>query len=270
MHKRLMASNNGRVFLGWGIVEGKGVPALEDLKQQAAMLDVLLAKRSKSVKRERSETALAGLIDAIDDEFQPQDAIDRIRQAVLDCLNAGIPPSNKALRERLLPYRGYLDSLMHPQANTLRANLAKYETSLITSHQNYADHDLEVEGLDPMLEAVAKLLKGKKVLLVGGRTDKPKMQAMSERLHLGKDAIEWPGTTADTNPASFEAKVDQADVVCLLIRWSRHSYKEILDRAKDRGKLTVVIKAGIGINRFVHDVYMQLIAPSITASSDAA
>jgi hypothetical protein len=99
-------------------------------------------------------------------------------------------------------------------------------------------------------------------MFVGGRRIAEKAAEVESALGV---KLLWPDADPDTLMHDFAAPAMKSDIVCYLIRWSRHGYKNVIDFARKEGKETVVIKAGIGINRLVHDIHEQLIAPKLVS-----
>ena len=126
-----------------------------------------------------------------------------------------------------------------------------------------ADQDIEQAPEDAVFTAVKAHLAGKTVLFVGGRRIPEKKREVEQA--LGLKELLWPDADPDTLLHDFTAAALKADVVCYLIRWSRHSYKQVIDLAKGQGKETVVLKAGLGVNRLVHDFNEQLLAKDAAA-----
>ncbi|QYK56561.1 MAG: hypothetical protein KF733_03555 [Fimbriimonadaceae bacterium] len=100
-----------------------------------------------------------------------------------------------------------------------------------------------------VVKAAKARLKGKSLLFIGG--SKGQGQRKKEYLttfELGE--FEWPDLEVHSKPESVLPKIERADVVAYLIRFSRHSYKSLVNEARSQGKEVVVMKAGLNLVKF--------------------
>jgi hypothetical protein len=227
--------------------------------EAARALPARLAEVSKrvesSARKDDAMGALEGLAESLDADGPVESTL---VPAVLRCLDAGIPPSNKKLVAVCLPYRSALKEVDDRRVAKLVEYLSKEEALLARKVGPPADADSAEEPEDAVLAAVKAHLAGKTVLFVGGRRIPEKKREVEAA--LGLKELLWPDADPDTLLHDFTASALKADVVCYLIRWSRHSYKQVIDFAKAQGKETVILKAGLGVNRLVHDFNEQLVA----------
>ncbi|MFZ4507224.1 MAG: hypothetical protein ACOYON_05955 [Fimbriimonas sp.] len=226
-----------------------------EANQLAAFFTSLEQRTRKRMVGERAMDRLVSLVR----EPSEGDFEEHIVRIVEDALNGGIPPTNKRLTEILLPYRHLLDGVPHAQGRKLKDHLDRQATLLQSKPIRLADED---EAEDPAhearLEAVRNLLTGKTILFVGGNKGQAFRQAEYERDLRVK--LLWPDMEDATNMNALRPSVEKADLVCLLIRFSRHSYKKALDDAKASGKMTAILARGLGFRTIVHDLYAQLCA----------
>jgi hypothetical protein len=255
LHKRVDRSR-GDVWIPWW---QKGQHSTDAVAAAAKQLQAEFHRLQQAVdgraRKIRSKEALADLVVAEAGEFY-----ENFIPAVLECLAAGVAPSDKKLVELCLPYQGALEEYdAEPGVRKLREYIGKQQTlffSKAKKHPSAIEQDLpEVPG---QVAELRELLSGKAILFMGGKRQDKRVKELEKALGLG--ALIWPDADQFTTPSTFEKELGKADVVCYLIRWSRHSYKQVLDKAKDGGKLTAVLKAGIGKNRVIHDLHHQLIA----------
>ena len=257
VHRRVESASNGEVYVPWWS-QGDGRRTNDEVAEAARLLPVRLAEVSKKVessaKKDDAMGALEGLVESLDADG-PVEAT--LVPAVLRCLDAGIPPSNKKLVAFCLPYRSALKEVDDRRVAKLVEYLSKEEALMARKLGPPADIDTEEAPEDAVFTAVKAHLAGKIVLFVGGRRIPEKKREVEAA--LGLKELLWPDADPDTLLHDFTASALKADVVCYLIRWSRHSYKQVLDFAKAQGKETVVLKAGLGVNRLVHDFNEQLV-----------
>ncbi len=263
VHHRVELASGGEIYVPWWNL-GEGRRPNEEVAEAARSLPIRLAevaKRTEStVKKDDAMGALEGLVESLEADGPVEQTL---VPAVLRCLDAGIPPSNKKLVAACLPYRSALKEIDDKRLTKLIEYLQKEETLLVRKFGPPVEPDLEEAPEDTTLQAVKAHLAGKTVLFIGGRRIPEKKREVEQA--LGLKELLWPDADPDTLLHDFTASALKADVVCYLIRWSRHSYKQVLDFAKAQGKETVVLKAGLGVNRLVHDFNEQLLGNLATA-----
>ena len=259
VHHRVEAIAGGEVYVPWWNL-GEGRRSNDEVAEAARSLPTRLSevvKRTESsAKKDDAMGALEGLVESLEADGPVEETL---VPAVLRCLDAGIPPSNKKLVMICLPYRSALKEVDDRRVSKLVEYLSKEEALMVRKFGAPPEAETYEEPEGTQLQAVREYLAGKTVLFVGGRRIPEKKREVEQA--LGLKELLWPDADPDTLIHDFTASALKADVVCYLIRWSRHSYKQVLDFAKAQGKETVVLKAGLGVNRLVHDFSEQLLAP---------
>jgi len=217
-------------------------------------------EREKHESQQRKDAAMDELRRHIEDSELGEDQVEEWNErlcALTDaCLEAKVPPSSLDLVPLLVDFLGVIqEGCRHKQASKI--------AQFAVDQYRKKDPDF-MEGLqrsfatvdEGMLEGMKPLLQGRRLLFVGGnKGQEPRRQAI-ERLF--ECELEWPDMEDDTNLNVLRPKLAHADIVCLLIRFSRHGYKEIIDEAKEIGKQVVVFRAGLHPNRLLHDLRKQL------------
>lgn len=241
------------VVVPWWREELNGGPSTREIREAANELPDLL-------KRERSRAAQSAAKEklfAFTGADPGPDFIRDLAEHLQSCLAAGVRPSEKALTTIAMPFVRSLRELNRSDLETMLRHTEK-QLGAIAGKVDFEKLDEVVEG-EPTDEerALRPLVEGKTVAFIGGNKGQEKRrQELIDRLGL-KDLI-WPDSEDHTNPRVLKGAADKADIVALLIRFSRHSYKGVLDHAKATGKQTVVITSGLGVNRIVHDMLRQL------------
>ncbi|RYG25867.1 hypothetical protein EON82_05505 [bacterium] len=265
VHHRVETAAGGEIYVPWWNL-GDGRRPNEEVAEAARSLPVRLseiAKRTESsAKKDDAMGALEGLVESLEADGPVEETL---VPAVLRCLDAGIPPSNKKLVMICLPYRSALKEVDDRRVAKLVEYLSKEEALLVRKFGTPPEAESYEEPEDAQLQAVREYLAGKTVLFVGGRRIPEKKREVEQA--LGLKELLWPDADPDTLVHDFAASALRADVVCYLIRWSRHSYKQVIDFAKAQGKETVVLKAGLGVNRLVHDFSDQLLTKEPAVSN---
>lgn len=235
-------------------------PSLDDLAKRAKglMEEVEATKRSRA-KAVSSSSALSSLLEW----FEAADASEFDEAALLrlveEALSAGVPPSSKPLRQALFGYRHALEGSVNRDVVKLDQYLQKdmLEASRKAAPEPPEEVELDVQLLNKV-QALKPLTEGKTMLLVGGSKRQGWRKQEYEKI-LGLNELLWPEAEEWTKTEDLSGYVNKADIVCLLIRFSRHSYKNVLDVAKERGKLTVTLPRGLGMNTVVHEMWSQLV-----------
>lgn len=236
---------------------------LEEIAKVAQTLEPKVAKLKEGISarqsRQANSSALKELSDWVASPGQGEDFLTGLEERVVACLESGVKEKNKQLVKEVLPFREMLKD-RDPRLARLLEVVRREETKIFAERQSLPNDDLE-DIVDPEHEArlkeLAGYLKGKTVLFVGGRKGQGQRAAMLER-ELGLKKLIWFDAEEGTHVARLGHDVKHADVVCQLIRWSRHSYKGILDDAKAQGKQIAWLPTGLGINRVVYDLHKQL------------
>lgn len=241
------------VTVPWWREESNGGPSTREVREAANELPELL-KRERS--RSAQSAAKARLLAFAGVEPGP-DYVRDLADLLEACLAAGTRPSDKSLTTFAMPFVHLLDELNRKSLDTLLRHTEKQLNAVGTRV------DLELfdqdDGAEPTEEEIAlrKIVEGKTIAFIGGNKGQEKRrQELIDRLGL-KDLI-WPDSEDHTKPRALRNAAEKADIVALLIRFSRHSYKSVIDHAKASGKHTAVITSGLGINRIVHDLLRQL------------
>lgn len=192
-------------------------------------------------------------------ESWPED--DRLRQwktlaaTVETLIQEGVNPSDRELRERLLPL---VDSV--PDS----VDAGPGFTAALRSIDRFVA-DLEASGDAPARERTptpevreaAQLLRGRVVVLIGGERRRHAAAALEEALELAE--LRWIGTIDHQSIAPFETEVARDDVALVLvpIRWANHSFQGIQEFCRRYGRPFVRLPAGYNPNRVALEVLRQ-------------
>lgn len=169
----------------------------------------------------------------------------RIIAASLDQLvRDGTPPSNIEIRELLLPVieqvPGDLEENMPQGFQLVCREIGRYLES------RPAAPEIEVAAQEPSVEVeeVARLLRGRSVVLIGG-DPRPQAQRVLQSA-LGVSEVIWVGSREHQSPEPFEPYVARPDVavVLLAIRWSSHSFGDVKEFCAKYGKPLVRLPGG--------------------------
>ena len=214
-----------------------------------------------TVNKSSAKTAAGSVLDKVlDSDSGTDDFSAGLVSALESVFETGLAPSDKKLRTRTAPYRAFLEGASHPQVRKLAEYLKQDAMKEFASGKRVVEAEPEAPD-DPeyqrALQAVRAALAGKTVLFVGGNKGQA-WRAAQYKQELGLGDLVWPDAEDKTNPGSFSTEIQKADLAVLLVRWSRHSFKSVLDEAKAAGKDTMILTRGLGLHTFVQAYVEQL------------
>lgn len=176
-------------------------------------------------------------------------------EAASALVEAGLPPSNRELRDLLLPI---LDQVRDgvDKSRSFALIVREIDRHLDESRRALRHAAPEV-GPDPEIERVAELLEGTTMVLIGGEARVENRAALIEAFRL-KDIV-W--LTISDDPTLIEIRTavarPEVSVVLLLIRWARHRHGEAAEIARDLGKEFVRIPAGMNPRAIAAEIWDQ-------------
>jgi hypothetical protein len=172
---------------------------------------------------------------------------------VEELVSDGLPPSNPELRALLVPV---IDSL--PDDLDVPAGLGLVLREIDRFMAAYPPPEAKPVGPPTQeVQEVAKLLKDKSLVMIGGDRRGGAYQAIKDAFDL-KELI-WIETREHQSIAGFENHVARPDVaaVLLAIRWASHSYGEVKDFCDQYGKPLVRLPGGYGLNQVAAQIMTQ-------------
>ena len=188
---------------------------------------------------------------------QPEQHADewpQVLKMIEDVVAGGLPPSNPDLRDWLLPvFEDIPDTVeLGPNVTLVLRELDRYLDS-----RPDADPPPRVQRPSPDVAAVAELLRGREVVLIGGQA-RPNHQAALVRA-FGLAGVRWIVTPEHTSFTVFEPDVARPEVavVLLAIRWSSHDYDNVRQYCDAYGKPLVRLPGGYNANQVAHHIMSQ-------------
>jgi len=177
-----------------------------------------------------------------------------IIQTVRDLAADGLPPSNREIRQLLLPV---LEQI--PDRDDLPAEVSAVLGEIqrfIDSRTDGCDTDVEAKPTLAVQE-VRKLLQGKKVVMIGGDSKPDRQEALESAFGL-KELI-WVETNKHDSVNDFKPYVARPGVavVLLLIRWASHSYARVQKSCNRHNKPLVRLPQGYGPNQVAEQIMRQ-------------
>jgi hypothetical protein len=175
---------------------------------------------------------------------------------VAEAVAAGAPPSNREIRDALLPL---LDEL--PDRDDLPgeflAVLREIDRYVASRPAAPGAHGPSVSHWSAEVKEAARLLEGRGVALIGGDRRREAEDALRRALKL-KDLF-WIETREHQSIESFEAVVARPEValVLLAIRWSSHSFGEVKQFCERHDKPLVRLPGGYNPNQVAVQILAQ-------------
>ena len=177
-----------------------------------------------------------------------------ILMVVEELIGDGMPPSNREVRDLLLPLLDDLPEVvdMPPGCRLVLREIDRYlatrhtPTAPVTSHEPTAP-----------ARGAARLLSGRSVVLIGGLR-RPDAQR-SLKSALGLNELVWVETKEHQPVTAFEPTIARPDValVLLAIRWSSHAFGEVKHYCDRHGKPLVRLPGGYSANQVAAQILSQ-------------
>ncbi|MDZ7619486.1 MAG: hypothetical protein U1E05_21000, partial [Patescibacteria group bacterium] len=187
---------------------------------------------------------------------EPQGAADHWRiliDSVAELVADGLPPSNRELRETLIPAIDLLpeDLDLPEDAVLVLREIDRYLASCPPPEKAAAPE------VTSEVRAVAGLLQGKAMVLIGGDRRAGASQALKEAFAL--EELIWIPTKEHQSIDGFEPAIAQPNValVLLAIRWSSHSYTDVRAFCDRYGKPLVRLPGGYNPNQVAMQIMSQ-------------
>ncbi|HEY3283183.1 MAG TPA: hypothetical protein VGN26_13010 [Armatimonadota bacterium] len=235
---------------------------LSRLDSEAAALEGqlsgLVEDRERTHKRDCAIQRVHGLASHPAFGTRDQDS-ECLRGAVAACLELGVPPSNRDLRDALLPWAPLLAD--DPALARLSAEVGKeLDRRKRKGLLMETDEDSSVEGLSlevrQLLTELLPLTQGKRALFVGGTAQEEKRRQLEEA--LGLQEIVWPERKG-ARAYDYEHDIARTDITVLLIRFMRTGMKQAVELAHKHGRSVVRLPRGLGLPRVIQDLHGQLV-----------
>ncbi len=227
----------------------------EDIRRRVEELDARFdqAKQGLRLRRKRLNKLryISGRLQEGTDDAATQ--WKTLIQTVEELIAEGLPPSNRELRDLLLPI---VDALPEMDELPLGLSLVLREIDRYLANRPAEVAEYEQEP-SPDVRLAASLLSGKTVVLIGGERRQHAQQALEQAFGLAE--LIWIATREHESVSSFEPYVARPDlaVVVLAIRWSSHSYGDVKQFCDAYGKPLVRLPAGYNPNQVAAHIVAQ-------------
>jgi hypothetical protein len=174
--------------------------------------------------------------------------------AVDDLVSGGLQPSNRELRELLLPI---IDLIPDRDDLPPRFNRVLIEIDRFLALRPQLPSTESVAEPAPEILRVARLLGGRSLVLIGGNRRRDSQEAL--RRAFGLDSLIWIETKEHQSIHSFEPQIARPEVVLVLlaIRWSSHAFGEVRHVCDSHHKPLVRLPGGYNPNQVAVQILAQ-------------
>jgi len=181
-----------------------------------------------------------------------------------EIVGEGVPPSNREIRELLLPVIDDLparDEIPNGFRLVLR-EIDRFLAARSAPVRSPAAHETSAE-----VKQAARLLSGNSIVLIGGNRRREAQESLKRALGL-KDVV-WIETKEHQAVDGFTPLIARADValVLLAIRWSSHAFGDVKQICDRHGKLLVRLPGGYNPNQVAAQILAQTSA-QLSSDSD--
>lgn len=228
-------------------------------------LEAWLGEHRRESENERERRNLLGKVRyhvnravAATDEAEMTEEWSQAGKAMAEWVSRGLPPSDRALCDLLVPYLDRIpEELELPDEAERVIDAADV---LAESRERVATVSIEgpAAARSAEVEQAARLLRGKVAVLIGG-SERPLSKRMLER-DLGLKEIRWLASRPHESLDSFIPEITRPDVdlVMLMIRFSSHSYGDLAEICARHNKPFVRLPSGYGSSQVAHQVLQQV------------
>lgn len=229
--------------------------------QLAERIEAFAARLEENQRRGKQRRKLLGKVRhkaslIADDPTGSLEQWSLLISVVDELINEGLPPSNRDLRDLLIPI---IDDL--PELPELPQSFQQVLREIDRYLASPAAYDEPKEQLPPQyseqVQQVAQLLGGRSLLLIGGDRRPESQQALVDALGLRE--LLWIETRQHESISGFEPYIARPDVaaVLLAIRWSSHSFADAKEFCDRHGKPLVRLPAGYNPNQVAAQILAQ-------------
>jgi len=175
-------------------------------------------------------------------------------QGIEELVSAGVPPSNRELRDLLLPI---VDELPDDEELPKGLRMVARELDRYLARRQFANTPAESPAPTDGVQQAAHLLAGRSAVLIGG-VRRPEAQKLLTAA-LGLKELVWVETKEHQSIDRFESAIARTDValVLLAIRWSSHGFGDVKQFCDRYGKPLVRLPGGYSPNQVAAQVVDQ-------------
>lgn len=186
-------------------------------------------------------------------EDAPQD---EVLAAIRHARSVGLPPSNPTLLDRATVVR----NLLSPDDDAEIIRFLDQREAKKTGRETTTSTPT-MKPLDPehirRCAAVRDFCRDKVAVILGGKSKSQYVEQYQQE--LGFREVIWPDTEKRTRLSTLEPLADRGDIIIYNPKFSRHAYKNVVNRAAQSNKVVVTLDHGYGFEQLVNTMYEQLL-----------
>jgi hypothetical protein len=171
-------------------------------------------------------------------------------------LKIGIPPSDTAIRELLLPV---IDAMPEDLAwpNGTQRIVEEIDRYVASREALRLEQTPAPREPSPQVREVANLLRGKVIVLIGGQRRQQSLEALQRAFEL--DEVRWIASAPHESLFTFEPSIARPEtaLVLLAIRWASHSFEGVKAICERYGKPFVRLPGGYNPNQVAAQILAQ-------------
>jgi len=184
---------------------------------------------------------------------------EKVVDAVEQLVGEGLAPSNRQIRELLLPVMDDLPDVgeLPPGFRLVLREMDRFLAAHAPEDPALIDGARSREKYNDLVQEAKRLVNGRSAVLIGG-IPRPRAQE-SLRVALGLYELYWVDARDHEPTSTFEPAITRADVavVLLAIRWSSHSFGDVKQLCDRHGKPLVRLPAGYSPNQVAAQILSQ-------------
>jgi hypothetical protein len=168
----------------------------------------------------------------------------------------GVPPSDRSLREILIPI---VDRMPDEAEVPPSAALALREVDrFLSTREGEERYEPPARVLSADVAEATRLMRGRVAVLIGGQSRAKSKAALEEAMDLHE--LRWIPSEPHESISKFEPAIARPEtaLVMLAIRWASHSFEGVKDLCEKYGKPYVRLPGGYGPNQVARQIVMQV------------
>ena len=159
----------------------------------------------------------------------------RLHNLLLECREAKIPPSDRRLRDALLPWSAFLEGEERFREILRDVNLEWERRQEAERPEDYEPEPPEaLLPLQEELAAVREVTRGKRLVLLGGTPREDVRQKIEETFEFAH--VEWIRTRPEATASDFVDDLHGSDAVGIFTRFSRKEWRHVEEIARQEGR----------------------------------
>ena len=212
------------------------------------------AQAERQARKEAAVSAVTAWSEAREGRSLTEESLSEDRAEIgrllEECLSAGVPSTNVKVRAALLDTAPVLLAGEARYAKFLEAVMTeRTRRSLDAVAVEAPQPEVRDEDLDLLVHSALEFTRGKKIVMLGGKSRPQVAQELQARLEC---EVSWLDSDNGDKFAKFASVIKKADVVLLLKNFASHElFYASKDAMAEAGKHFIVLPSGYGVKQVV-------------------